>query len=63
MGGRGEPIDDNSLGAQREAIDEPIVFALMPAASVFFDDPDGNLLGAPSAVVGFSPSLREVGIS
>lgn len=32
------------LGAQREAIDEPIVFAWMPAASVFFDDPDGNLL-------------------
>ena len=32
LGGRGEPID------------EPIVFAWMPAASVFFDDPDGNLL-------------------
>jgi len=32
------------LGGQREAIDEPIVFAWMPAASVFFDDPDGNLL-------------------
>ena len=51
------------LGAQREAIDEPIVFAWMPAASVFFDDPDGNLLdGAPSVVVDFSRSLREVGI-
>ena len=32
------------LGSQREAIDEPIIFAWMPAASVFFDDPDGNLL-------------------
>ena len=32
MGGRGEPID------------EPIVFTWMPAASVFFDDPDGNRL-------------------
>ena len=32
------------LGSQREAIDEPIIFAWMAAASVFFDDPDGNLL-------------------
>jgi lactoylglutathione lyase len=32
------------LGGQREPIDEPVVFAWMPAASVFFDDPDGNLL-------------------
>ena len=27
-----------------EPTDEPIVFAWMPAASIFFDDPDGNLL-------------------
>ncbi|MGH8275378.1 MAG: VOC family protein, partial [Steroidobacteraceae bacterium] len=32
FGGRGEPID------------EPIVFPWMPAASVFFGDPDGNIL-------------------
>jgi len=32
------------LGGRREPIDEPIVFAWMPAASVFFDDPDGNVL-------------------
>jgi catechol 2,3-dioxygenase-like lactoylglutathione lyase family enzyme len=32
FGGRGEPIT------------EPIVFPWMPAASVFFDDPDGNVL-------------------
>lgn len=32
------------LGARREPIDEPIVFPWMPAASVFFDDPDGNIL-------------------
>ncbi len=32
------------LGGRREPIDEPIVFPWMPAASVFFDDPDGNLL-------------------
>jgi len=31
-GGRGEPID------------EPTVFPWMPAASVFFNDPDGNVL-------------------
>jgi lactoylglutathione lyase len=27
-----------------EPTDEPIVFAWMPAASIFFHDPDGNLL-------------------
>jgi lactoylglutathione lyase len=27
-----------------EPTDEPIVFAWMPAASIFFNDPDGNLL-------------------
>jgi catechol 2,3-dioxygenase-like lactoylglutathione lyase family enzyme len=32
------------MGGQREPIDEPVVFGWMPAASVFFDDPDGNLL-------------------
>ena len=32
------------LGGGREPIHEPIVFAWMPAASVFFEDPDGNLL-------------------
>ncbi len=32
------------FGGQREPINEPIVFAWMPAASVFFDDPDGNVL-------------------
>src|SRR5260370_30316905 len=32
------------LGGRREPIDEPIVFPWMPAASVFFDAPDGNLL-------------------
>jgi lactoylglutathione lyase len=31
-------------GGQREPIDEPVVFAWMPAASVFFDDPDGSVL-------------------
>jgi catechol 2,3-dioxygenase-like lactoylglutathione lyase family enzyme len=32
------------LGGDREPIDEPVVFAWGPAASVFFDDLDGNLL-------------------
>ncbi len=32
------------FGGRREPIDEPIVFPWMPAASVFFDDPDGNIL-------------------
>jgi lactoylglutathione lyase len=32
------------LGGKREPINEPLVFSWMPAASVFFDDPDGNLL-------------------
>ncbi len=32
------------LGSGREPTDEPVVFAWGPAASVFFDDPDGNLL-------------------
>jgi lactoylglutathione lyase len=32
------------LGGKREPINEPVVFSWMPAASIFFDDPDGNLL-------------------
>jgi lactoylglutathione lyase len=32
------------LGGGRDPISEPIVFPWMPAASVFFDDPDGNIL-------------------
>ncbi len=32
------------FGGRREPINEPIVFPWMPAASVFFDDPDGNVL-------------------
>jgi catechol 2,3-dioxygenase-like lactoylglutathione lyase family enzyme len=32
------------FGGRREPINEPIVFPWIPAASVFFDDPDGNLL-------------------
>ncbi len=38
------PRGRSPLGGRVEPIDEPIVFAWMPAASVFFDDPDGNLL-------------------
>jgi lactoylglutathione lyase len=37
---RGRP----PLGGRGQPIDEPIVFGWMPAASVFFDDPDGNIL-------------------
>ena len=33
-----------ALGGRREPIDEPVVFSWMPAASVFFEDPDGNFL-------------------
>jgi lactoylglutathione lyase len=33
-----------AVGGKREPIEEPVVFTWMPAASVFFDDPDGNLL-------------------
>ncbi|MDQ6643247.1 MAG: VOC family protein [Chloroflexota bacterium] len=32
------------MGNRREPTTEPIVFGWMPAASLFFDDPDGNLL-------------------
>jgi hypothetical protein len=33
-----------AVGGRREPIDEPVVFSWMPAASIFFDDPDGNFL-------------------
>jgi lactoylglutathione lyase len=33
-----------AMGGRREPIVEPVVFSWMPAASVFFDDPDGNFL-------------------
>jgi len=33
-----------AMGGRHEPIDEPVVFSWMPAASVFFDDPDSNLL-------------------
>ena len=33
-----------AMGGGRESISEPIVFPWMPAASVFFHDPDGNNL-------------------
>jgi lactoylglutathione lyase len=33
-----------AVGGRREPIDEPVVFSWMPAASVFFDVPDGNFL-------------------
>ena len=38
------PRGRSPLGGRVEPIDEPIVFAWMPAASVFFNDPDENLL-------------------
>jgi lactoylglutathione lyase len=48
------------LGGRREPIHEPIVFAWMPAASVFFDDPDGNLLEYISMLP--DPPRPELGI-
>jgi lactoylglutathione lyase len=33
-----------AVGGRREPIEVPVVFSWMPAASVFFDDPDGNFL-------------------
>jgi lactoylglutathione lyase len=33
-----------AVGGRRDPMDEPVVFSWMPAASVFFDDPDGNFL-------------------
>lgn len=36
--------DVTVVGGRREPIDEPVVFSWMPAASIFFDDPDGNFL-------------------
>ena len=38
------PAGVTALGGRREPIDEPVVFSWMPAASVFFDDPDSNFL-------------------
>ena len=32
------------LGFECELVDEPVVLAWMPAASIYFRDPDGNLL-------------------
>jgi lactoylglutathione lyase len=32
------------LGFEREPVDEPVVLAWMPALSLYFHDPDGNLL-------------------
>ncbi len=32
------------MGGRKEPINEPVVFPWMPAASVFFEDPDGNVL-------------------
>jgi lactoylglutathione lyase len=32
------------LGFEREPVDEPVVLAWMPAISLYFHDPDGNLL-------------------
>ena len=32
------------LGFNREPVDEPVVLAWMPAVSLYFNDPDGNLL-------------------
>jgi lactoylglutathione lyase len=32
------------LGFEREPVDEPVVLGWMPALSLYFHDPDGNLL-------------------
>jgi lactoylglutathione lyase len=48
------------LNNQRKPIDEPIVFAWMPAASVFFHDPDGHLLEYISILPG--PPRPELGV-
>jgi lactoylglutathione lyase len=45
---------------QRNPADEPIVFAWMPAASVFFDDPDGHLLEFIATLPG--PARPELGV-
>ena len=42
--GRLRAANITPYGGRKEPIDEPIVFPWMPAASVFFDDPDGNVL-------------------
>jgi len=48
------------LNNQRKPADEPIVFAWMPAASVFFHDPDGHLLEYISILPG--PPRPELGV-
>jgi len=53
---RGRP----SLEGLGDPIDEPVVFAWMPAASVFFDDPDGNLLEYISMLP--EPPMPELGV-
>jgi lactoylglutathione lyase len=59
------------LGFDDESVDEPVVIGWMPAASLFFRDPDGHLLeyvamlpGRPRPEVGvvpYSEWLRRVG--
>jgi len=48
------------LDNQRKSANEPIVFAWMPAASVFFHDPDGHLLEYISILPG--PARPELGV-
>ncbi|HKO04974.1 MAG TPA: VOC family protein [Candidatus Acidoferrales bacterium] len=45
---------------RRNPVDEPIVFAWMPAASLFFADPDGHLLEYISILPG--PPRPELGV-
>jgi catechol 2,3-dioxygenase-like lactoylglutathione lyase family enzyme len=45
---------------RRIPVDEPIVFAWMPAASIFFDDPDGHLLEYITTLPG--PARPELGV-
>lgn len=48
------------LSNEREPTDEPTVFAWMPAASIFFCDPDGNLLEYIAMLPG--PARPELGV-
>ena len=54
------PRGPSRLGVRGDSIDEPIVFAWMPAASIFFDDRDGNLLEFVSMLP--EPSRPELGL-
>jgi len=45
---------------ERNPVDEPVVFAWMPAASVFFEDPDGHLLEYIALLPG--PARPELGV-